>query len=48
MGKEQSTLMKNGYTIMEEKENYVVATKEDEKFLIKKVSQEFLYWLLCI
>ena len=47
MGNEQSTLEKKGYKIEEYREKSVVATKGDDKFLIKKVdlyevSQEFL------
>lgn len=37
MGAEQSTLKKNGYEVVKETENAVVATKGDETFIIKKI-----------
>lgn len=37
MGSNQSILKRHGYTIEEEKENYAVATKGDDKFFIKKI-----------
>ncbi|XP_061581219.1 serine/threonine-protein kinase 4-like [Cololabis saira] len=37
MGSEQSTLAKEGFVISKEAENYVVATKGDDTFFIKKI-----------
>uniref|UniRef100_A0A8C4DU78 non-specific serine/threonine protein kinase n=1 Tax=Dicentrarchus labrax TaxID=13489 RepID=A0A8C4DU78_DICLA len=37
MGTEESTLKKNGYELEKETENAVVATKGDDKFIIKKI-----------
>jgi len=37
MGKEQSTLRKNGYVITEETENFIVARKEEDSFVIKTI-----------
>ncbi|XP_026186503.1 serine/threonine-protein kinase 4-like [Mastacembelus armatus] len=37
MGKEQSTLAKNGYIIEKENGNFAVATKGDDKFLIRRI-----------
>lgn len=37
MGKEQSRLAQEGYVISTETKNYIVATKEDDKYLIKAI-----------
>ncbi|XP_061581222.1 calcium/calmodulin-dependent protein kinase type II subunit beta-like [Cololabis saira] len=37
MGKEQSTLAKKDYVTLKETEDYVIATKGDDKFFIKKI-----------